>query len=174
MVLHITTMSSPAVELGACQPLDALEAIRKRHLCPGAPSRLTVTACWSVGDAPEIGGHLPQNTDLSYPETPGFPRSCEAEWGLRMCRNCRQPYPYPHSANTPASTESLIEHGWLGRLQGRVRDSIAVPCANQTASWAFVCSNCLACASKPDNSTCAGSGLSLSCVISAARVPRQG
>ena len=80
-------------------------------------------------------------------------KSCGAEWGLRMCRNCHQSYPYLHSANSPASSELLIEPGWLDRLQGR--DSIAVPCANKTTSWAFVCSNCLACASKPDKSTCA-------------------
>jgi hypothetical protein len=81
-------------------------------------------------------------------------KSCEAEWGLRMCRNCHQPYPYLNSANTTASTELVIEPGWLDRLQGR--DSIAVPCASQNDSWAFVCSNCLACPSKPDKNKCAG------------------
>lgn len=81
-------------------------------------------------------------------------KSCEAEWGLRMCRNCHQPYPYLYSANTPASTEIVIEPGWLDRLQGQ--DSIAVPCASQTASWVFVCSNCLVCVSKPDKTRCAG------------------
>ena len=44
-------MSSPAVELGACQPPDAVEAIRKRRHSSGAPPRLTATACWSARPA---------------------------------------------------------------------------------------------------------------------------
>lgn len=44
-------MSSPAVELGACQPPDAVEAIRKRCRSSGAPPRSTSTACWSARPA---------------------------------------------------------------------------------------------------------------------------
>jgi len=50
MVLHITTMSSPAVELGACRPPDAVGAIRKR-LRPTGPSWSTAMAGWSVRPA---------------------------------------------------------------------------------------------------------------------------
>ena len=51
MALHITTMSSPAVELGACQPPLAVEAIRKRRHSSGAPPRSTATAYWSARPA---------------------------------------------------------------------------------------------------------------------------
>jgi len=44
-------MSSPAVELGACQPLDTVEAIRKRRRSLGPPSRSTATAGGSARPA---------------------------------------------------------------------------------------------------------------------------
>jgi|APFre7841882724_1041349.scaffolds.fasta_scaffold19034_1 hypothetical protein len=50
MLLHITTMSSPAVELGACQPPDAVGTIRK-WLRPTGPSWSTAMAGWSVRPA---------------------------------------------------------------------------------------------------------------------------
>ena len=52
MLLHITTMSSPAVELGACRPPDAVGAIRKRRRPTGAPCWSTATAGWSARPAP--------------------------------------------------------------------------------------------------------------------------
>lgn len=44
-------MSSPAVELGACRPLSASWAVRKRRRSSGAPSPPTAIACWSARPA---------------------------------------------------------------------------------------------------------------------------
>ena len=80
-------------------------------------------------------------------------KSCGAEWGLRMCKSCHQPYPYLHPANAPVLAGSLTEPGWLDRLQGR--DCIAVPCAHPVASSnGYVCSNCSACAHVPTQGVC--------------------
>jgi len=80
--------------------------------------------------------------------------SCQAEWGLRICGDCHQPYPYLYSSHAPSFAQLVIEPGWLDRLQGR--DCLAVPCALQTTSWAFVCPDCLTCVGKPDKSRCNG------------------
>ena len=79
-------------------------------------------------------------------------KSCEAEWGLRICKNCHQSYPYMHPANTPSSVGSLMEPGWLDRLQGR--DCIAIPCAQKASSNGYICSNCSTCANVPINGEC--------------------
>lgn len=70
-------------------------------------------------------------------------KSCGAEWGLRMCKSCHQPYPYLHPANAPALVGSLMEPGWLDRLYGR--DCIAIPCVHPESSKGYICSNCMAC-----------------------------
>lgn len=80
--------------------------------------------------------------------------SCGAKWGLRMCRNCHQPYPFLHPANATALAGSLMEPGWLDRLQGR--DCIAFPCIHPASSTSYICSNCVACAHIPVPGVCEG------------------
>jgi hypothetical protein len=79
-------------------------------------------------------------------------KSCGAEWGLRMCKNCHQPYPYLHAQNAPASNVSMMGPGWLDRLQGR--DCLAVLCTHSRSTGGYICSNCLACASSPQVGYC--------------------
>jgi hypothetical protein len=79
-------------------------------------------------------------------------RSCGAEWGLRMCKSCHQPYPYLHAQSASALNVSTMEPGWLDRLQGR--DCIAIPCAHPASSSGYVCSNCFACAHVPEEGIC--------------------
>ena len=86
MLLHITTMSSPAVELGAYQPLDAVEAIRKRRRSLGPPSWSTATAGGSV--RPARGGPV----GSICPDTENAPPCGRAE-RLRMVIAFRQNYP---------------------------------------------------------------------------------
>ncbi len=81
-------------------------------------------------------------------------KSCGAEWGLRMCKSCHQPYPYLLPAKAPALAGSQTEPGWLDRLQGR--DCLAVPCAHPASSNGYICSNCSACAHVPTQGVCYG------------------
>lgn len=79
-------------------------------------------------------------------------KSCGADWGLRMCKSCHQPYPYLHPANASALAISSTEPGWLDRLLGR--DCIAVPCTHPASSNGYVCSNCSVCAHTPIKGAC--------------------
>jgi len=79
-------------------------------------------------------------------------KSCGAEWGLRICKSCHQPYPYLHPANAPSLVGPLMEPGWLDRLRGR--DCIAVPCAHPASSAGYICSNCSDCAHTPEEGVC--------------------
>jgi len=79
-------------------------------------------------------------------------KSCGAEWGLRICKNCHQSYPYLHPSNVPAASGALMEPGWLDRLHGR--DCIAIPCTRPASSNGYICSNCTACAHVPIKGEC--------------------
>lgn len=82
-------MSSPAVELGACQPLDAVGAIRERRRSRGAPSRSTATACWSA---------RPARGDPSTRSVP-IRKAPRQRRGQKVTKGHRIPAKLPRTAN---------------------------------------------------------------------------
>lgn len=81
-------------------------------------------------------------------------RFCGAEWGLRMCRSCRQIYPYLSAANTQPSKNSIHEPGWVDRNLGR--DCISIPCTHPQNLGGRVCSNCFTCTATSLDGICRG------------------
>lgn len=74
-------------------------------------------------------------------------RSCDSEWGIRVCGACREAYPYILPDRSTVQRNGSANYGWLDRLFGR--DCIAIPCARPSAPGGFVCPNCSKCSARP-------------------------
>ena len=81
-------------------------------------------------------------------------RSCESEWGLRVCGSCHSSYPYLLPDRSTEQRSGASSHGWLDRLFGE--DCISVPCARPMAPGGFVCPTCSKCSSEVVAGECDG------------------
>jgi hypothetical protein len=81
-------------------------------------------------------------------------RSCDSEWGLRVCGSCHSSYPYLLPDRSTDQRSGASSHGWLDRLFGE--DCISVPCARPMAPGGFVCPACSKCSSEVVAGECDG------------------
>ena len=66
-------------------------------------------------------------------------RACQLSWGIRICGNCQQRYPYMAYDN-PSSPANHQEADWIDQIYGM--DILAIPCSTKEGSQTFICPNC--------------------------------
>jgi len=71
-------------------------------------------------------------------------KDCGTEWGVRICNQCNQRYPYVQLSNLDINGLSHeVQTGLIERVFGR--NVLASPCVNNRKVSSFVCPNCGAC-----------------------------
>lgn len=80
-------------------------------------------------------------------------RFCESQWGINICGNCGDRYPFLSVANIPPTTEPRTA-GWVDDVLGR--DVLAVPCWLPSSTRSYICPWCRHCKNeeRADSETC--------------------
>lgn len=96
--------------------------------------------------------------DFSAREENSFSCTCrnrdcrEAQWGLRICGNCRKKYPYLIQNGEGLHIPEKTVAGWLDDIFGM--DILAEPCPKNPTNWDFHCPHCGYCPAAKTSTQC--------------------